>query len=153
MRARTVSVVVCLARSAPGAGPGVPRQAAWMDLHSQPRGQPSRQEGEAGNNAVLALEVIRRMRGASQPYLLRCADEASYVVKFRNNPQHVRVLANEMLAARLAMLIGLPVADPAFVEVPAGNLARPACSLVRVILARPAGLWWWIFCRIVCSAK
>ena len=91
-----------------------------MDLHSQPRGQPSRPEGEAGNNAVLALEVIRRMRGASQPYLLRCADEASYVVKFRNNPQHVRVLANEMLAARLAMLIGLPVAAPAFVEVPAG---------------------------------
>jgi len=40
------------------------------------------------------------------------------VVKFQNNPQHVRVLANEMLAARLAMLIGLPVATPAFVEVP-----------------------------------
>ncbi len=58
------------------------------------------------------------MRGASQPYLLRCADESNYVVKFQNNPQHVRILANEMLAARLAMLIGLPVAAPAFVEVP-----------------------------------
>ena len=57
------------------------------------------------------------MRGASQPYLLRCADESNYVVKFQNNPQHVRILANEMLAARLAMLIGLPVAAPAFVEV------------------------------------
>ena len=58
------------------------------------------------------------MRGASQPYLLRCADESNYVVKFQNNPQHVRILANEMLAARLAMLIGLPVAAPACVEVP-----------------------------------
>jgi hypothetical protein len=58
------------------------------------------------------------MRGASQPYLLGCEDGSTYVVKFQNNPQHVRVLANEMLAARLAMLIGLPVATPAFVEVP-----------------------------------
>ena len=82
------------------AGPGVPRQAAWMDAHSQPHGEPSRPEGPAGHNPILALEVIRRMRGASQPYLMRCADESNYVVKFRNNPQHVRVLANEMLAAR-----------------------------------------------------
>ena len=58
------------------------------------------------------------MRGASQPQLLRCEDGASYVVKFQNNPQHVRVLANEMLAGRLALLIGLPVPVPAFVEVP-----------------------------------
>jgi len=60
------------------------------------------------------------MRGASQPYLLRCEDSSNYVVKFQNNPQHVRVLANEMLAGRLAKLIGLPVATPAFVEVPPG---------------------------------
>jgi hypothetical protein len=59
------------------------------------------------------------MRGGSQPYLLRCEDEKNYVVKFQNNPQHVRVLANEMLACRLALLIGLPVAAPAFVEVSA----------------------------------
>ena len=57
------------------------------------------------------------MRGASQPWLIRCEDDASYVVKFQNNPQHARVLANEMLASRLARLIGLPTAAPAFVEV------------------------------------
>jgi hypothetical protein len=57
------------------------------------------------------------MRGASQPWLVRCEDGASYVVKFQNNPQHARVLANEMLASRLAQLVGLPVAAPAFVEV------------------------------------
>jgi hypothetical protein len=89
-----------------------------MDSHSQPNLESSGQEGQAADAPVLALEVIRRMRGASQPYLLRCADDSSYVVKFQNNPQHVRILANEMLAGRLAMLIGLPVATPAFVEVP-----------------------------------
>ena len=66
---------------------------------------------------VRAVEFVRRMRGASQPCLLGCDDGASYVVKFQNNPQHVRVLANEMLASRLALLLGLPVPDPAFVDV------------------------------------
>ena len=89
-----------------------------MDSHSQPNGEPPGLNGQAAGATVMAVEVIRRMRGASQPYLLRCADHSSYVVKFQNNPQHVRVLANEMLAARLAMLIGLPVATPAFVDVP-----------------------------------
>jgi len=67
---------------------------------------------------VRAVEFVRRMRGASQPRLLHCEDGGDYVVKFRNNPQHVRVLANEMLASRLARLIGLPIPAPAFVEVP-----------------------------------
>jgi len=89
-----------------------------MDSQSQSYGESSRPEGQAGRSPILALEVVRRMHGASQPYLLHCADECDYVVKFQNNPQHVRILANEMLAARLAMLIGLPVAAPAFVEVP-----------------------------------
>lgn len=67
---------------------------------------------------VRAVEIIRRMRGASQPRLVRCENRETYVVKFQNNPQHVRILANEMLAARLALLIGLPVPEPAVIEVP-----------------------------------
>jgi hypothetical protein len=31
------------------------------------------------------------------------------VTKFQNNPQHVRVLANEMLATRLGLALGLPM--------------------------------------------
>lgn len=46
-----------------------------------------------------------------------CDDGHTYVVKFRNNPQHVRILANEVLASRLAALIGLPTPDRALVEV------------------------------------
>jgi len=82
-------------------------------------------EGRVDAPVLRAVEFIRRMRGGSQPHLLRCEDGENYVVKFRNNPQHVRILANEMLAGRLARLIGLPAADPAFVQVPpeliAGN--------------------------------
>jgi HipA-like kinase len=68
---------------------------------------------------VLAVEVVRRMRGASQPFLMRCDDGGAYVVKFRNNPQHIKVLANELLAGCLARLIGLAVPDLAIVDVPA----------------------------------
>jgi hypothetical protein len=46
-----------------------------------------------------------------------CDDRCYYVVKFLNNPQHVRILANEMLANRLADLAGLPVAQWAYVDV------------------------------------
>jgi hypothetical protein len=49
--------------------------------------------------------------------MMRCSDGHFYVVKFRNNPQHLRVLANEFLATRLAELAGLPVPAPAVIEV------------------------------------
>lgn len=48
---------------------------------------------------------------------MRCSDGQFYVVKFRNNPQHPRVLANEMLATRLADRAGLPVPATDIVEV------------------------------------
>lgn len=45
------------------------------------------------------------------------ADGNVYVVKFQNNPQHVRVLANEFLASRLAQAAGLSAPDVDLVEV------------------------------------
>ena len=58
------------------------------------------------------------MRGGAQGHLMRCDDGHYYVVKFRNNPQHERVLANEFLATRLAERVGLPVPAAEVVEVP-----------------------------------
>jgi hypothetical protein len=58
---------------------------------------------------VEAVQHVRRMRGGAQGHLMRCSDGNYYVVKFQNNPQHLRVLANEMLATRLAEWVGLPV--------------------------------------------
>ncbi len=66
---------------------------------------------------VQALEPIRRMRGGSQSQLIRCSDNNCYVVKFQNNPQGIRVLANELLGALLAHELGLPISQPAVVEV------------------------------------
>jgi hypothetical protein len=45
------------------------------------------------------------------------ADGHMYVVKFQNNPQHVRVLANEFLASRLARAAGLTAPECDLVEV------------------------------------
>jgi hypothetical protein len=46
-----------------------------------------------------------------------CEDGNPYVVKFQNNPQNIRVLANEFIATRLAAAIGLPVPQSAVIEV------------------------------------
>ena len=39
--------------------------------------------------------------------LMLGADGNVYVVKFQNNPQHMRMLANEYLASRIAAAAGL----------------------------------------------
>jgi hypothetical protein len=57
------------------------------------------------------------MRGGAQSQLMLGADKNLWVVKFQNNPQHIRVLANEMIVSRLAEAIGLTV---------------PACDVVEV---------------------
>jgi hypothetical protein len=64
-----------------------------------------------------ATEQIRRMRGGSQPQLMKCADERFYIVKFKNNTQGPRILANEMLATRLGVLLGLPMAEGKIIDV------------------------------------
>lgn len=64
-----------------------------------------------------AVEQIRRMRGGAQSHLMRCSDGNYYVIKFQNNPQHCRVLVNELLGTRLAARLGLPTTPVAVVEV------------------------------------
>ena len=60
---------------------------------------------------------IRRMRGGAQSHLMRASDGAYHVVKFVNNPQHPRVLANEFLASRIGVCLGLPMAQVNVIEV------------------------------------
>jgi hypothetical protein len=67
--------------------------------------------------AVLAVQAIRRMRGGAQSQLMLGADGKLWVVKFKNNPQHLRVLANELIATRLAAAVGLPVPECDVLEV------------------------------------
>lgn len=67
--------------------------------------------------AIEAVQHVRRMRGGAQAHLMRASDGHFYVVKFQNNPQHPRVLANELLATRLAERVGLPVPVTEVVQV------------------------------------
>src|SRR6267154_6508568 len=57
---------------------------------------------------VHAVQFIRKMRGGSQPALIRCDDGKLYVVKFFNNPQGPNVLANEVLGNELLNALNLP---------------------------------------------
>jgi hypothetical protein len=70
---------------------------------------------------VRAMEQIRRMKGGSQPHLMRCANERSsdlyFIVKFKNNPQSRRVLVNDLFCSTLARKLALPVPRVAVVNV------------------------------------
>jgi len=57
------------------------------------------------------------MRGGAQSQLMLGADGNLWVVKFKNNPQHLRVLANELIATRIAEAVGLSVPKSDVVEV------------------------------------
>jgi hypothetical protein len=93
--------------------------------------------------SVQAIELIRPMRGGSCPWLVRCDDGNFYIVKFQSNPQHIRVLANEMFAGQLADLIQLPAAKPAFVEIPdalcalASRARAPAGDALQACVSGP----------------
>lgn len=69
------------------------------------------------NTCISAVQHLRPLRGGAQSHLLRASDGNAYVTKFQNNPQHVRVLANEMLATRLGLALGLPMARVEVIEV------------------------------------
>jgi hypothetical protein len=67
--------------------------------------------------SISAIQHVRSLRGGSQAKLLRASDGLYYVTKFQNNPQHVRVLANEMMATCLGAFLGLPVPRVTTIEV------------------------------------
>jgi hypothetical protein len=86
----------------------------------QVSGSPSESEHDSRGspvNRVHAVEHVRRMRGGSQSHLMRCSDGFYYVVKFQNNPQHRRILVNELLGTALAERLGLPTAGFAIIDV------------------------------------
>ena len=56
------------------------------------------------NTCISAVQHLRPLRGGAQAHLLRASDGNCYVTKFQNNPQHIKVLANEMLASSLGNL-------------------------------------------------
>jgi hypothetical protein len=66
------------------------------------------------------------MRGGAQSQLMLGADGNLWVVKFKNNPQHLRVLANELIATRIAEAVGLSVPKTDVIEVSEWLIANSA---------------------------
>jgi hypothetical protein len=81
---------------------------------------------------VEARRFVRKMRGGAQAHLMEASDGHAYVVKFRNNPQHRRVLVNEWLAAAFLRYLGLSAPEAAVIELsPEFLSANPEVYLQR----------------------
>jgi hypothetical protein len=79
---------------------------------------------------VDATRLIRKMRGGAQAHLLECSDGKFYVVKFRNNPQHRRVLVNEWISSVLLRHLQIAAPETAIVNLTAEFLeAAPDVSM------------------------
>jgi len=64
-----------------------------------------------------AVRLIRKMRGGAQAHLIEASDGHFYVVKFRNNPQHRRILVNEWLGSAFLAYLGISTPETAIVRV------------------------------------
>jgi hypothetical protein len=65
---------------------------------------------------VKALRLIRKLRGGAQAHLIECADGRFYAVKFRNNPQHRRILVNEWISAVFLKYLQITTPETAIVD-------------------------------------
>ena len=72
---------------------------------------------------LTAIRAVRKMRGGAQSWLLEVDDGHWYVVKFRNNPQHRRILVNELLASTLLNYLKIAAPETALVRVTEDFLA------------------------------
>ena len=66
---------------------------------------------------LTATRYVRKMRGGAQSHLLEADDGNYYVVKFRNNPQHWRVLVNELLCGVFLDYLKIAAPETALIHV------------------------------------
>jgi hypothetical protein len=66
---------------------------------------------------IRARQLIRRMRGGAQAHLIEADDGHCYVVKFKNNPQHRRILVNEWIATAFLRYLEISAPGAAIVEI------------------------------------
>jgi hypothetical protein len=83
------------------------------------------------------------MRGGAQSQLLKADDGCWYVVKFRNNPQHRRVLVNELLSSVLLGYLKIAVPETALIHLSAEFLeANPEIHLTLGARRLPVEPGW-----------
>jgi hypothetical protein len=66
---------------------------------------------------LTAVRHVRKMRGGAQSHLLEADDGCWYVVKFRNNPQHRRILVNELVSSVLLGYLKIAAPETALIQV------------------------------------
>src|SRR5438876_7509456 len=66
---------------------------------------------------VTARRHIKKMRGGAQSHLIEGDDGCFYVVKFLNNPQHRRVLINELVCSVFLRYLQISCPDVALIEI------------------------------------
>jgi hypothetical protein len=94
---------------------------------------------------VTAVRHVRKMRGGAQAHLLEADDGHWYVVKFRNNPQHRRVLVNETVASVILDYLQVSVPETAIIEVTPGFLAANSELYIQLGTNRVAIQPGWQF--------
>ena len=83
------------------------------------------------SSMLIATRHICAMRGGAQSHMLAGSDGHAYVVKFHNNPQSPRVLANEWLACSIGRALGLTIPEPAILYVPGELIERSQLLVMR----------------------
>src|SRR5215471_16750624 len=79
---------------------------------------------------IIARRHIKKMRGGAQAHLIEGEDGCFYVVKFLNNPQHRRILVNELVCSIFLRYLQISCPDAAIIEVtPEFLKANPQMSL------------------------
>jgi hypothetical protein len=92
---------------------------------------------------LTAIGHVRKMRGGAQSHLLQADDGCFYVVKFRNNPQHRRVLVNELLSSVLLDYLKIAAPPTALIQVSAEFLeANPEIHLTLGTRQLPVEPGW-----------
>ena len=72
------------------------------------------------------------MRGGAQAHLLEAGDGYFYVTKFRENPQHLRILVNEWISARLIEYLQIAAPPATVVELDQAFLGREHDVKIRL---------------------
>jgi hypothetical protein len=94
---------------------------------------------------LTARRHIRKMRGGAQAHLLEASDGQFYVVKFQNNPQHRRILVNELVASVFLKYLEISTAETAVIEVSEEFLRENPGVSIELGASRTAAATGWQF--------
>jgi hypothetical protein len=90
---------------------------------------------------VTASRYVTPLReGGSLPAIIEADDEGMYVLKFRGAGQGPKALIAELLGAQVGRLLGLPVPEPVFVELPKDMARTEPDPEISSLIAASAGL-------------